>query len=216
MKNTAIQWANHTFNAWIGCSKVDPGCANCYAEDEMDRRFGRAKWGPNGTRSKTAGSYWTQPEKVWNKEAKESGKRCLVFCSSLSDVFEDWQGPMLDHKDNVIRSDHRQTTMEDLRRRLFDIIDRTPYLTWLLLTKRPENVLTLWPSTPSGFLNNSYRDNVWIGTSVSDQETYVRKIPQLVDTRLVCAKTFVSAEPLLGRISMNCFRANNRTVVPFD
>lgn len=45
--DTKIEWADHTFNPWIGCTKVGPGCDNCYAkadfEDRMESRGGLLK-----------------------------------------------------------------------------------------------------------------------------------------------------------------------------
>lgn len=147
-ETTKIQWTDHTFNPWIGCARVAPGCVNCYAEADMDRRRGRVKWGPHGTRSRTSDDYWHEPAK-WNKQAEASGIRQRVFCASLADVFEDWGiEPILDHRGEVIIGPDglRRITMTDLRRDLFALIDQTPWLDWLLLTKRPENIIKMWPS----------------------------------------------------------------------
>jgi protein gp37 len=117
---TKIQWTDHTFNPWIGCSKVHAGCAHCYAEADMDTRRGRAKWGPQGTRSRTSDANWKLPLK-WDRAAKlslqsweyavqtavseydqvEPYERPRVFCASLADVFEAWDGPICDAKGNV-------------------------------------------------------------------------------------------------------------------
>lgn len=145
-KNSSIQWCDHTFNPWIGCTRVHAGCANCYAEADMANRRGRVVWGPNGTRSRTSGGYWRQPL-AWDREAARDGKRRRVFCASFADVFETWTGPILNHRREFLLADGTTTTkppdrmvaltMEMLRNGLFDIIDRTPHLDWLLLTKRP-------------------------------------------------------------------------------
>lgn len=151
-ETTEIAWCDATFNPWIGCAKVAPGCTNCYAE-ALSKRFNRAAWGPHGTRVKTSESYWRQPLK-WNRNAEREGVRRRVFCASLADVFEDWDGPIVDskgirlmHDCGEIRSDGQgeSLTMDDLRRDLFTLIDKTPWLDWLLLTKRPENVRRMWP-----------------------------------------------------------------------
>ncbi len=123
---TKIQWTDHTFNPWRGCTKVAPGCANCYAEREA-KRFpdNRGIWGPNGTRVRASDAMWKEPLK-WNaaclvaqcddcgniypkapktckcgctmfKSYAKTQGRPRVFCASLADVFEDWQGPVLDH-----------------------------------------------------------------------------------------------------------------------
>jgi protein gp37 len=148
---TMIEWCDHTFNPWIGCSKVHAGCAHCYAEADMDHRRHRVKWGPGGTRSRTSDDYWKQPLK-WNREAEAAGERRRVFCASLADVFEEWRGPILNHLGNRLMHEHMGSageepawvTMDDLRRDLFALIDQTPHLDWLMLTKRPENVRKMW------------------------------------------------------------------------
>jgi protein gp37 len=123
-ENSNIEWTHHTFNPWIGCTKVSDGCKNCYAENLMDKRYGRVKWGPQGTRVRTSEANWKKPLK-WNREAEAKGERHRVFCASLADVFED-------------KPD--QPEMEQWRLELLELIIKTPYLDWLLLTKRPENV----------------------------------------------------------------------------
>lgn len=102
--DTKIAWATSTFNPWLGCTKVASGCTNCYAAD-MAGRLG-VKWGPNGTRRRTAESTWKQVER-WNRQAacihpvlcgdekhpyghcsQHEGSRHRVF-PSLCDIFED-------------------------------------------------------------------------------------------------------------------------------
>jgi protein gp37 len=53
-ENSKIEWTDHTFNPWIGCTKVGPGCDGCYAENLMDKRYGRVSWGPGEDRARTA------------------------------------------------------------------------------------------------------------------------------------------------------------------
>ena len=43
--NTAIEWCDHTFNPWIGCTRVGPGCDHCYAEADFDKRRHVVTWG---------------------------------------------------------------------------------------------------------------------------------------------------------------------------
>lgn len=76
-ERTAIAWADSTFNPWIGCQRVGPGCEGCYAEALMDKRMGMVKWG--GPRKRTSPAYWRQPL-AWNRKAAESGKPWRVFC----------------------------------------------------------------------------------------------------------------------------------------
>lgn len=158
--NTKIQWAHHTFNPWRGCTKVSEGCANCYAESGAKRSPGvLGVWGPNGTRILASDERWAEPKK-WNKQAELSGKRFRVFCASYADLFEDWEGKMLDTKGNAFvvyepngglltvpsfleeaPANCRWLTMDDVRRQVFRTILNTPHLDWLLLTKRINRAL---------------------------------------------------------------------------
>lgn len=164
-ENSAIEWTDNTFNPWIGCAKVHAGCEHCYAEYQFDFRRHTAEWGVNGTRVLTTSEYWRKPLR-WNAEAQKSGQRIKVFCGSLCDVFEDWNGPLLNHRGDRaaierVRGDDslcywdpkttlpdvrltRWATMHDVRKMLFDMIDVTPHLDWQLLTKRPENITRFW------------------------------------------------------------------------
>jgi protein gp37 len=140
---TKIEWTDHTFNPWIGCQKVSPGCDHCYAEAMMDHRYGRVRWGPRGARSRTSEGNWRQPLK-WARQA--CGHRPRVFCASLADVF-----------DNKVPKEWRGD--------LWELIRKTPELDWMLLTKRPENIRRMLP-------NGWPWDHVWLGTTTEDQRHY--------------------------------------------
>lgn len=172
-KNSAIQWTHHTFNPWIGCSKVSPGCDRCYAEN-MAKRFGWAKWGAGEARRLSSDSYWRQPHQ-WNKQAGELGQRQRVFCASLADVF-----------DNEVD--------DAWRARLWDLIAATPNLDWLLLTKRIGNVNKMVPR--DWLFADTVPANVWLGITVVNQDEADRDIPKLYCTPPVKVK-FLSMEPLL-------------------
>jgi protein gp37 len=176
MKNSAIEWTHHTFNPWHGCLKVSPGCTNCYAET-LSKRFGRSIWGPASTTPRKAMSenYWRQPE-TWNREAEQAGERKRVFCASMGDWAED----------------HPMVT--PWRRRLFDLIPETPWLDWLLLTKRMDAdwIMSLVP------WGDQWPDNVWLGTSVENQACAEDRIPELIS--IPARVRFLSCEPLLGPI----------------
>lgn len=189
-ENSKIEWTDHTFNPWIGCSKVSDGCKYCYAEEMMDKRFGKVKWGTQGTRVRTSRAYWGQPIK-WNRDAVKKGVRYRVFCASLADVFED-------------KPD--QPEMNDWRADLMFLIQDTPNLDWLLLTKRPENIMPMfnksWTSM-GGACIDKLPDNVWIGTSVENQEQADKRIPKLLG---IPAKVrFLSMEPLLEKVDISCY-----------
>lgn len=219
-ENTKIESCDHTFNPWIGCSKVAAGCEHCYAE-ALAKRTGLAEWGAQGTRVKTSESYWRKPLK-WNRDAERDGVRRRVFCSSMADVFEDWRGEMIDHMgrivyrtpSGVLRGAGKEAemphygftsaTIGDLRIELFALIDDTPNLDWLLLTKRPENILRMWPA------GRTNRSNVWLGTSIASQHDAERNIPPLLKCRDLARVLFVSAEPLLGPVHLNANRLGVR------
>lgn len=220
MQNTNIEWAKNSWNPWIGCSKISPGCKNCYAETDMDTRRKRVKWGPNGTRSVTSYAYWRQPLK-WDAEAKAANERHRVFCASLADVFEDWQGNILDSKGNVLywptdyfngnvldvqniptfahqtekKDGYEPLTMDVMRQYIFSIIEYTSNLDWLLLTKRPENVMRMVPD----HWQKNFPKNVWMGTSVENQEMMDERLPLLA--KIPAQIKFLSCEPLLEKVS---------------
>lgn len=179
-ENSLIEWTDHTFNPWEGCTKVSDGCKFCYAEARA-YRFNTVEWGPIGTRRRTSAANWKKPLK-WDKEAAQAGKRARVFCASIADVFE-------------IKAD--QPELNEWRLDLFELINHTPNLIWQLLTKRPENVnpfLDLYGLT--------LPDNVWIGTSVENQEQAEKRIPELV--KVMAKVRFLSMEPLLGAVDLAC------------
>jgi protein gp37 len=178
-ETTAIEWTDHTFNPWIGCTKVSPACDFCYAAELMDARYGRVTWGPGEDRVRTAPSNWRQPLK-WNRAASAAGERRFVFCASLADVF-----------DNEVD--------ERWRHDLFALIEGTPSLVWLLLTKRIGNVLKM---TDPARGNPCLPGNVAVGATMANQEEYDRDAHKLWDVKLRRDPlfTFGSFEPLLGPI----------------
>lgn len=182
---TGISWTDHTFNPWIGCAKVHAGCTNCYAEADFDKRRHVAEWGVNGTRVVTSDAYWKKPLK-WNRDAQRDGVRRKVFCASLADVFED------------------RPELESWREGLFDLIDSTPNLNWQLLTKRPENIRRMLTPIKTHGTGPYIRrwPNVWLGTSISNQETADKAIYELLQCRDLSPVLFLSAEPLLGAIDL--------------
>lgn len=181
-KNSKIAWTDHTFNPWIGCTKVSQGCRSCYAEALMDHRYGKVRWGPEGTRVRTSETNWHKPLQ-WDLQAKREGRRYKVFCASLADVFED------------------RAELKEWRSDLFDLISRTLYLDWLLLTKRPENIMPMLIDAGRGF--QPLPDRVWIGTSVENQEQAHLRIPELL--KVPAAVRFLSCEPLLGPVDLDYY-----------
>jgi len=221
-EDSKIQWTTHTFNHVRGCTKVSAGCANCYAETMSGRNPKvLGVWGPNGTRVVASEAQWRLPPK-WDKAAALAGERHRVFCASLADVFEDWRGPMCDASGNrlhrgegwvqgtvISRHWYSESPCDDepeplltmgwVRFRLFDLIEQTPHLDWLLLTKRPENVAEMVPEK----WHDGFPRNVWLGASVENRAE-VGRIDVL--RRVTAAVRFLSVEPLLedlGRLDLS-------------
>lgn len=189
--NTKIEWADHTFNPWEGCQKIGPGCDHCYAETRNARFAGGTaiNWGPGAPRRRTSASNWQQPLK-WNREAAAKGIRYRVFCASLADVF-----------DNAVPDTWRWD--------LFRLIDKTPHLDWLLLTKRIGNARNMLNEAAScvmgDFVGKDAWDmqpwpNVWLGATIVNQEEADRDIPKLL--AIPAAKRLLSMEPLLNPVDL--------------
>lgn len=181
-KNSAIEWTDHTFNPWWGCMKISPACANCYAATSAARwRPDVQLWGPGSIRQVASDRAWNEPLR-WNRAAEKAGVRARVFCASMADVFEDLP------------------ELEESRYRLARLIASTRSLDWLLLTKRPENVMRL--ATEGRLINSAGRldGNVWLGTTVEDQQRADERIPALME--VPARVRFLSCEPLLGPIDL--------------
>lgn len=172
-ENSAIEWTDHTFNPWLGCTKISPACDHCYAEGWAKRTGQAALW--QGERRRTSEANWREPLK-WNKKAREFATRYRVFCASLADVF-----------DNQVP--------QEWRRDLWALIAATPSLDWLLLTKRPQNIDRMLPHAWNGGW-----PNVWLGTTVENQEEAERRIPHLL--QVPAHIRFLSCEPLLGPLDL--------------
>ena len=178
MAETKIEWAHFSFNPWEGCQKVGPGCDHCYAEARDQRFTGGAHWGPGAPRRRTSPANWRKPL-AWDRAAAAAGERHRVFCASLADVF-----------DNAVDPAWR----DDLWR----LIERTPNLDWMLLTKRPGNIANMLP-VPFDF--ERLYPNVWLGCTVVNQDEADRDIPKLL--AVSAAVRFLSMEPLLGQVRLD-------------
>jgi protein gp37 len=177
-KYSKIGWTTHTFNPWWGCQKVSPACEFCYAQT-WAKRTGHDVWGGEALRRFFGEPHWREPLK-WNAEAIEAGEHPRVFCASMADVFED------------------RPDLEASRNRLWDLIEKTDQLRWLLLTKRPENIgrRCRWAGGP-------WPENVWLGTTVESQRWAERRLPHLLAH--AAPVRFISAEPLLGPLDLSPF-----------
>ena len=183
---TEISWTDHTFNPWLGCTRVSEGCRHCYAET-LTTRYGWAKWGPGQTRKRTSVANWKKPL-TWNRKADRDGVRRRVFCASLCDVF-DHEAP------------------DGARDDLWNLINKCPALDWQLLTKRPENIEQYLPDDwGCGW------PNVWLGTTTEDQAAYDERWPILSDVQAEIR--FVSYEPAIGPLTTdNCATVPNWIII---
>ena len=181
---TAIEWTQHTFNPWWGCTKVSAGCTNCYAET-LAKRYGHDVWGRRRRRILSE-AHWREPLK-WNALAEAEGRPHRVFCASMADVFD-------------------EDAPADEQARLWPLIDATPWLHWQVLTKRPHRILDVvpdnWRRTPPA--------NVWWGTSVESPQVLDR-VRALV--KVPAEIRFLSIEPLLERIPRLPLRGINWVIV---
>lgn len=200
---TNIAWCDHTFNPWRGCTRVSEGCRNCYAETMSKRNsLVLGIWGPNGTRVMASQDMWHEPI-VWNRQVRKERRRSRVFCASMADVFEDFGGSVKDHKGDTlfvqsrmgadahetILLARREASLNDIRGLLWELIEKTTHLDWLLLTKRPENISRMMP--PGDW------PNVWLGVSVENQNNLWR-VDALIDAPCQVPVRFISYEPALG------------------
>jgi len=190
-KDTNISYVHHTFSPWIGCTKVSPGCAHCYAETQTFPRVQRSKgielWGKGKPRHRTKN--WKEPLR-WNRLAPLKRERVLVsMCDWLDDeVPIEWLADFL------------------------QLIHDTRNLDWLLLTKRPENFYPrLRLATNSPLPLDAFRlqapalipgpPNVWLGVSCEDQRRADERIPLLL--QIPAKVRWVSFEPLLDIIELD-------------
>ena len=193
---------------------MSEGCKFCYAEINTPSRVARAKgietWGKNAARIVTGKAQWNQV-RLWNKKAEGWLERPRVFCHSLSDVFEDYKGGnVVDHNGKFLYN-----SLDPVRCELFRLIMGCPNLDFLLLTKRPENIIKCliasseiaynfcndyFVSWHEDWIGGNPPDNVWLGTSVENQKMSDKRIPELI--KVPAKIRFLSCEPLLGKIDL--------------
>lgn len=181
--NTGIGWTDSTFNPWIGCFKVGPGCDTCYAEAWDKRYNGGEHWGQGAPRRRTSIHNWNNPRR-WNRKADEffaqHGRKRRVFCASLADVFDNEVNPIW-------------------RQDLWFLIEETPNLEYQICTKRVSNIPKMLPEDWGH--GENYRHVGFLITCVNQEEAG-RDIPRLMKLkeRFGFAWIGISYEPALGRI----------------
>jgi protein gp37 len=182
-ENSFIGWTDHTFNPWIGCTKVSAACDFCYAE-VWDARFKGDRWGPKADRKRT--KTYGNPVK-WNAEAQKKGIRYKVFCASLADIF-----------------DNHKSIQPQWRTDVWDLVEKTPFLDWQFLTKRPQNISKF---VPKSWMEKGFPENVWVGTTVEDHTTAEQRIPSLLN--VPARVRFLSCEPMIGSVDLTNVLGHN-------
>lgn len=218
MQATNIEWADFTWNCIRGCSRISPGCMNCYAELDMARKntnpkvpgcHGYAEFLIVGGGRREA--HWTGKVELiesklleplsWRKKAlkfaREHGRKPRVFIS-MSDLFHERL------PDEAIDS-------------VFAVAALCPEMNFLFLTKRAErmavhsyrrfehiaevisNLRRSRGETGIGAIRWPL-PNVWLGVSVEDQKRADERIPHLL--RTPAAVRFLSVEPMLEEINL--------------
>lgn len=215
-ERTEIAWTDSTHNFWRGCTKVSPGCARCYAETLVTTRL-KGEWGKG--KARVLSKNFDAPLK-WNKKPWVCGvcghhmteveskayngcptgmhvvqhHRRRVFSLSLGDIFDE-EAPIKYLADAL------------------DIIRRCPDLVFQLLTKRPEHALDRLRSCAinmpaengsqwiDAWLGGRPPENIWLGTSIEDQQRADERIPLLL--KIPARVRFLSVEPLLSPIEFS-------------
>lgn len=180
-ENSGIAWTTHTFNPWIGCTKVGPGCDHCYAEAWNRRYDGGANWGPGAPRRRTKPQNWSKPLR-WQRDRRaaldrgENPDPVRVFCASLADVFDN-------EVDLAWRAD------------LWTLIGQCPNLEWQLVTKRVGNVPKMAPAA-------GFPSNVIVLSTIVNQAEADRDLDKLVSLKVdgITRYVGVSYEPALGPV----------------
>lgn len=196
MASTTIEWTDHSINpirarlkstGAVGhyCEKIAPGCTRCYSS-RMQSRFNMPEFGSGQKRSDV--ELFLDESKL--EEVRRRKKPTKYFWCDMTDIFGDWMQP-------------------EWLAAIFATIDATPQHTHQLLTKRPENIRRMWPrvgfpdaGVPGSLGRHLRLNNVWLGTSVSDQQSADKQIPELIKCRDLSPVLFLSVEPLLGPIDL--------------
>jgi protein gp37 len=187
-EHTAIAWTDHTSGAWIGCTRVGPGCDNCYAEALDRTRFSKTlggatkehpivHWGVGAPRYERLKNFESDI-RLFNRKAIKAYTRRRVFVNSMADFF-----------DNEVP--------QAWRNRALDVMVECEALDFQLLTKRPGNIRKM---IPVAWMSGGLPKNFWLGATIATQQEAKRDIATLLD---VPAKVrFLSCEPLIEALDL--------------
>lgn len=189
MGETSIAWTHYTFNPWWGCTEVSPGCANCYART-LAHRYGHEVWGAGSSWRFFGDKHWDEPQR-WARLRLSGDPRFLVFVASMADVLEDAR------------------ELDAPRERVWTLMESLYPLTFLLLTKRPENAPKLLPLR----WMRSWPRNVVFGVTAENQALADRRVPMAVEMkqRTGC-RLMVSYEPALSAVAFHRLPAIDQVI----
>jgi protein gp37 len=195
MSQTKIEWATKVWNPVTGCTKVSPGCQNCYAERMAKRLAGRC-----GYLKEEPFKVTVHPERL--EEPLNWKKPQRIFVCSMGDLFHD------DVPDEFIGE-------------VFNTMVNAQWILghrFLVLTKRPERMKRVIEEIgdiiteqrkpkkmPDGTTRHTMTfsfplQNIWLGVTAENQEKADERIPILL--QIPAAKRFVSVEPMLGPVDL--------------
>jgi protein gp37 len=180
MGNSKIEWTDKVWNPVTGCSKISPGCDNCYAYS-MSKRFCK-EWGLSAD---DPFKVTIHPDRLnqpinWKKPSK-------IFVCSMADLFHD---------------DVPTEFISDV----FRVMEQAKQHTFLILTKRPERMRQLINGVVTGW-ETEHRKHIWLGVTAENQEQANKRIPVLL--QIPAAVRFVSVEPMLGTVDINQYLPHN-------
>ncbi|WP_331373820.1 DUF5131 family protein [Sinorhizobium chiapasense] len=188
-ERSAIEWCDATVNFWWGCTKVSPGCDNCYAED-WNRFRGNGVWGLGAERRKIKGAV-ALIRRLQRSAANfraVHGRTLRVFMQSMSDTFDN-------EVDDAWRAE------------LFAEAEAADHLAIILLTKRGSNVAKM---VPAHWLDGGWPKHIGLKFTMTDQIEAERDAERLakLKKRLGIPWTGVSIEPMLGPINPRRLRVS--------
>lgn len=179
-EKSGVEWCDHSFSINWGCEQVPQvnglpsACDNCYAKT-LSERWKFDVWGKDKPRRMLSEHHWNEPFR-WNRKAEKAKERKRVFCGPMNDICED------------------RRDLDPLRERLIAIIEQTPWLDWMLLTKRPFLYKRFFPW-------KVWPKNAWAGTTTEHQYWFDHRMKALKE--VPAEVHFVSAEPLFTPIDIS-------------
>jgi protein gp37 len=197
-----IEWCDATWQPITGCSVVSPGCANCYAMRLAGTRLRDHRSRAGLTRDTKAGPVWTGEVRLneqWLDQPLKWWRARRIFVCAHGDLFA--EGVPDEWIDRVfavmaLAPQHTFMVLTKLARRMRGYCSRHDVgLRWAFAARRSHiSAADAVEWTRNGL------PNLWLGVSVEDQARADERIPELLATP--AAKRFISAEPLLGPVSL--------------